>query len=56
MNFIVTNRMFLKPEYNQEFEQRFKDRAGQIDKQSGFVRDLSGVRTLVRSGLTFCIS
>jgi len=38
MNFIVTNRIFLKPEYNEEFEQRFKDRAGQINKQSGFVR------------------
>jgi len=38
MNYIVANRIFLKSEFNQEFEQRFKDRAGQIDKQAGFVR------------------
>ena len=38
MNYVVANRVFLKQEYNQEFEQRFKDRAGQIDKQPGFVR------------------
>lgn len=37
MNFIVANRVFLKPEFNDEFEQRFRERAGQIDKQTGFV-------------------
>ncbi|MFV1984930.1 MAG: antibiotic biosynthesis monooxygenase [Thiohalomonadales bacterium] len=38
MGYMVANRIFVKLEYNQEFEQRFKDRAGQIDKQPGFVR------------------
>lgn len=37
MSFIVANRVFLKPEFNDEFEKRFKARAGQIDKQDGFV-------------------
>jgi len=38
MNHVVANRVFVKLEFNQEFEQRFKDRAGQIDKQPGFIR------------------
>ena len=38
MSYVVANRVFVKQEYSQEFEQRFKDRAGQIDKQPGFVR------------------
>ena len=38
MSYVVANRVFVKQEYRQEFEQRFKDRAGQIDKQPGFVR------------------
>ena len=37
MSFIVANRVFLKPAFNDEFEKRFKERAGQIDKQIGFV-------------------
>ena len=38
MSYVVANRVFVKPEYNLDFEQRFKNRAGQIDKQPGFVR------------------
>ena len=38
MSYVVANRVFVKQEYIQEFEQRFKDRAGQIDKQPGFIR------------------
>jgi len=38
MNYVVANRIFVKQEYCLEFEQRFKHRAGQIDKQAGFVR------------------
>jgi heme-degrading monooxygenase HmoA len=38
MSYVVANRVFVKQEYRQEFEQRFKNRAGQIDKQPGFVR------------------
>ncbi|HIE65615.1 MAG: antibiotic biosynthesis monooxygenase [Nitrospira sp.] len=38
MNYVVANRVFVKQEYGQEFEERFRKRAGQIDKQPGFVR------------------
>jgi len=38
MSCVVANRVFVKQEYSQEFEQRFKNRAGQIDKQPGFAR------------------
>ena len=37
MSYVVANRVFVKKEYSQAFEQRFKNRAGQIDKQPGFV-------------------
>ena len=36
--YCVMNRVWVKPEYYQEFETRFQNRAGQIDKQPGFVR------------------
>ncbi|VAW59541.1 Antibiotic biosynthesis monooxygenase [hydrothermal vent metagenome] len=38
MSYVVANRVFVKPEFTPEFEQRFRDRAGQIDRQPGFVR------------------
>ncbi len=38
MNYVVANRIFVKDAFSDEFEQRFKNRAGQIDKQDGFVR------------------
>lgn len=37
MSYVVANRVFVKPEYSHEFEQRFHDRAGQINQQPGFV-------------------
>ena len=37
MSYVVANRVFVKQQYCQEFEQRFKDRAGQINQQPGFV-------------------
>ncbi|MFK5985001.1 MAG: antibiotic biosynthesis monooxygenase [Pseudomonadota bacterium] len=37
MLYVVANRVFVTAEYINEFEQRFKKRAGQIDKQPGFV-------------------
>ena len=37
MSYVVANRVFVKQQYSEEFEQRFKDRAGQINKQPGFV-------------------
>ena len=35
---VVTNRVYVHPDWHQEFEQRFQKRAGQIDKQAGFKR------------------
>lgn len=37
MTYVVSNRVFVKQEYTEEFEQRFKNRAGQINQQPGFV-------------------
>ena len=37
MTYVVANRVFVKPEYADEFEQRFAKRAGQIEQQPGFV-------------------
>lgn len=34
----VANRVWVKPEWFDEFENRFRNRAGQIDKQPGFIR------------------
>lgn len=36
--FIVANRIAVAPDWQETFEERFRQRAGQIDKQSGFVR------------------
>ena len=38
MHYVVANRVFVKPEYHQEFENRFRQRTGQINNQPGFVR------------------
>jgi heme-degrading monooxygenase HmoA len=36
--YVVTNRVPVAADYEEMFEQRFHNRAGQIDKQPGFVR------------------
>jgi heme-degrading monooxygenase HmoA len=36
--YVVTNRVFVTADYRQQFEERFQRRAGQIDKQPGFIR------------------
>jgi len=36
--FVVSNRVPVAPGWREEFERRFRERAGQIDKQPGFVR------------------
>ncbi len=36
--YIVTNRIPVAADYRDMFEERFRNRAGQIDKQPGFVR------------------
>ena len=37
MTYVVANRVFVKTEYADEFEQRFAKRAGQIEQQPGFL-------------------
>ncbi len=34
--YVVTNRVFVHPDWHSEFETRFQQRSGQIDKQPGF--------------------
>ena len=36
--YVVANRVYVKAEWAEEFEARFRNRAGEIDKQPGFVR------------------
>lgn len=36
--FVVSNRVPVAPDWRAEFERRFRERAGQIDRQPGFVR------------------
>ena len=38
MQYVVANRVPLKPEFHGEFEERFRKRAGEVEKQPGFVR------------------
>ncbi len=38
MGYVVANRVFVKPQFSEEFEQRFRQRSGQINQQAGFVR------------------
>jgi heme-degrading monooxygenase HmoA len=33
----VANRIYVNPEFGEAFEQRFKDRAGLVDKMPGFI-------------------
>lgn len=33
----VANRIYVKPEYAEAFEQRFRERAGLVDKMPGFI-------------------
>ena len=33
----VANRIYVKPEYAEDFEQRFRERAGLVDKMPGFI-------------------
>lgn len=36
--YVVTNRVPVAADWRDQFEQRFQNRAGQVDKQPGFVR------------------
>lgn len=37
--FVVMNRILVKPDYAEQFEERFRNRAGEVDKMKGFVRN-----------------
>lgn len=37
--FVVMNRIPVNPEYKEQFEERFRNRAGEVDKMPGFVRN-----------------
>ena len=36
--FVVTNRVPVETDWREKFEERFRQRAGQVDKQPGFLR------------------
>ncbi|WP_034341499.1 antibiotic biosynthesis monooxygenase family protein [Deinococcus misasensis] len=36
----VANRIFVHPEYAEQFEERFKNRARQVDQMPGFLRNM----------------
>ena len=36
--YVVTNRVTVASEWREKFEERFHQRAGQVDKQPGFIR------------------
>ncbi|MEY2341015.1 antibiotic biosynthesis monooxygenase [Acidithiobacillus sp. IBUN Pt1247-S3] len=38
MQYVVANRVPVKPDFHSEFEERFRKRAGEVEKQAGFVR------------------
>lgn len=37
--FVVMNRISVNPEYQEQFEDRFANRAGEVDKMKGFIRN-----------------
>ena len=38
--FVTMNRIFVNTDYTELFEQRFKERAHEVDKMKGFVRNV----------------
>ncbi|MHB0887860.1 antibiotic biosynthesis monooxygenase family protein [Acidithiobacillus sp.] len=38
MHYVVANRIPVLPEFREQFEERFRNRVGQAEKQPGFVR------------------
>ncbi|WP_298293218.1 antibiotic biosynthesis monooxygenase [Thiomonas sp.] len=38
MQYVVANRVPVRPEFHAAFEERFRQRAGEVEKQPGFVR------------------
>ena len=37
--FVVMNRIAVNPDYAGQFEERFRSRAGEVDKMKGFIRN-----------------
>ena len=37
--FVVMNRIPVNPDYAEQFEERFRTRAGEVDKMKGFIRN-----------------
>ncbi len=37
--FVVMNRISVNPDFARQFEERFRTRAGEVDKMKGFVRN-----------------
>jgi heme-degrading monooxygenase HmoA len=37
--FVVMNRIPVTPDFAEQFEERFRNRAGEVDKMEGFVRN-----------------
>ncbi len=37
--FVVMNRISVSPAYAEQFEERFRSRAGEVDKMRGFIRN-----------------
>ena len=37
--FVVMNRISVKPDFAEQFEERFRTRAGEVDKMPGFIRN-----------------
>lgn len=38
MEYVVANRVPVKTDFREQFEERFRHRAGEVEKQPGFVR------------------
>jgi heme-degrading monooxygenase HmoA len=38
--FVVMNRISVNPSFTEAFEERFRQRAGEVDKMPGFIRNL----------------
>ncbi|GHF31665.1 heme-degrading monooxygenase HmoA [Deinococcus metalli] len=49
----VANRIYVKPEYHDAFEQRFRERAGMVDTMPGFVSNM--VLRPVKDGEPFVV-
>ncbi len=40
MPYVTMNRVYISADYAEQFEQRFRDRAGLVDKVPGFIRNM----------------